>query len=98
MSTASGDGPVLAVALSPIKQAAHSVLPAAHSTRVENGVRTAQAAATPMRTRVRKLWLDSFTWWGCGEYFVDVSWEASGGAETAQRERIVLTLTLTLTL
>eukprot|EP00964_Phaeocystis_antarctica_P061586 scaffold36816_cov61-Phaeocystis_antarctica.AAC.1 len=36
----------------------HSVLPAAHSPRVENGA--AQAVATPMRTRVRKLWLDSF--------------------------------------
>ena len=41
----------------------HGVLPAARSPRAENSVRTAQAAATPMRTRVRELREDSFAWW-----------------------------------
>ena len=39
------------------KERRHSVLPAAHIPR-----RTAKAA-TPRRTRLRKLRLDSFAWW-----------------------------------
>ena len=38
----------------------HGVLPAARSPRAENSVRTAQAAAMTMRTRVRKLREDLF--------------------------------------
>ena len=44
-----------------------------HSPRAENGVRMAQAAATPTRMRVRKLREDCSAWWW-GAYIMHTTW------------------------
>ena len=56
------------------------------SPRAENSVGEAQVAATPIRTRVRKLREDSFACGGGGDGVLWTSWRYSG-CEAGIRER-----------